>query len=669
MAVSQMQRVQIYTHSSHQASLINDLQDLEIIHINNINDQSESASEVPEVPAESELKDIIRSMQNDLSRLQTTITYLADFKEKKGLLGGLMGGRITLSSQEYSDIVNKADQSQWRNICDECQALAEQTTRLSSRENRLYADKENLLQWYNLDAPVEALRDTDKTIIRIGSIPISVYGEFLSDASSSEADIAVETVKQTRNEVNLVVIFLKENEQKASALLSRYGFSVASLPLTSGTVSDQLVLIDEELLEISKQREVIAEKSSQLAIHRPDLMTIYDHLKEALRREEIRESFINTEHTFMVDGWVRKRDVKELEDKLSEKYDELAIVVSDPLESDEPPVVLENRSLASPFQMITRLYGLPPYRKTDPSPLLAPFFALSLGICLSDVGYGILVILIAYFISRKLKSYRDLFNIMIISGSMGIVMGAITGGWFGISSEKLPSFLLSIRLIDPIKNQMPFMGLVIAIGFIQVWFGYFVKMRLYIKDRDWVGAFLEQLPWMLVMILIPVAVLLSMIEATSVFKASLAVIVLCLLILVAFAGRANKNPAARIAAGLFELYGKVSGTLGDILSYMRLFALGLSSGILAGVMNTIAGIMWGNPVGKVLAFGLLVGGHIFNLLMSCLGGFIHTTRLQFVEFFTKFYESGGEEFRPFRKEYNYITVVDQDNPQNQTIAK
>jgi V/A-type H+-transporting ATPase subunit I len=697
MAVSQMQRVQIFAHSSHRASLIKDLQDLEIIHINDLNkgepDESGNYSEVsaegksPLAPLSergefvsvsergeviSELRTVIRGIQNDLSRLQSTIDYLADFEPKKGfvagLKNGLLGGKIPLSSQKYADITREVAHGEWRSICDECRSLEDQVVSLTNRESRLRSDREHLRLWSNLDVPVEEIRDTEKTAIRIGVVPVNAYDGFLGDLESSEVDVAFEIVGETKTEMHLVVMFLKEDEQEATSILTRHGFSPVSLPVRAGinpgptvTVADELRRIDEEISGIATQREDIAEKSAQLAAHRARLMAVYDHLTELLRQEEVRETFINTERTFMLDGWVRKRDANKLENELSGKYDEVEIVVSEPSEDDEPPVDLENRRLSNPFQMVTRLYGLPNYGEIDPTPLIAPFFAFFFGICLTDAGYGLVIALIAYFAARKIAgSGRNLFNLLIIAGFVTVLVGAITGGWFGIEidPEGPLSFLTRIRLLDPKKQQMPFFGAIIAIGFVQVWFGFFVKMYIDIRERDWAGAFYDQLPWLIAMILLAVGAVLYVTEGlTLAVLVAGAVVLLCFLTIIVFAGRESGNPIARIATGGFELYSKLTGTIGDVLSYLRLFALGLATGIIASVVNTMAGMMWGSLIGKVVAVGILAGGHLFNILINALGGFIHTTRLQFVEFFTKFYEGGGEEFQPFRREHTYITVI------------
>ena len=663
MAVSQMQRVQIFAHSSHRASLIKDLQDLEIIHVNDLNEQEKPTDEVP---SESEVRTIIRGMQNDLSRLQSAVNYLSNFEPKKGFIAGLLGDRVVLSSQEYAEIAREESDGEWRNSCNECQSLENEATNLTSRESRLKSDRENLRLWSSLDVPIEEIQDTEKVAIRIGIVPLSTYDGLLADIENSEADVAFEAVGETKTEVYLTVMFLQSDEQEAYSILTRYGFSPVSLSMTSGTVNDQLKHIEQELLEISSRREGIAKESYELATHRNKLMAIYDHMTELLRQEEIREAFAHTEYTFTVDGWVRKKDVKNLTNELSAKYDEVEIIASEPSKDDEPPVDLEIKGPADPFQMVTRLYGIPNYREIDPTPLIAPFFAFFFGICITDAGYGFIVALIAILAVRKVTGGgKNLLRLLVYAGLATMVVGAMTGGWFGISPDRLPGPLLKLRLLDPQgSGQMDFLKAILVIGFIQVWFGFFVKLYIDIRDRDWAAACFDELPWVLAMILIGVAGFLSLSHAPMIsVLVVVAGILLCCAVIILFAGRESSNPVARIGTGGFELYTKITGTFGDVLSYLRLFALGLATGIIASVINTMGGMMWGSPIGKVIAIGIFIGGHIFNLVINALGGFIHTARLQFVEFFTKFYEGGGEEFRPFKREHTYVTVVDAENLQ------
>jgi len=658
MAVSQMQRVRIFAHSSHRESLVKDLQDLEIVHINNVNEEIES-------PAENEVRANVRGIQSDLSRLQFTIDYLARFEPKKGLVASFLGGGKPLfSSQEYNSIAEETADGEWRKVCDECQSMEEQTARFSSRISRLHAEQANLNLWRNLDVPVEKLTDTEKVSIRIGVMPAISVDSLRDDIRNSDLKLGFEIVEMTGGEAYVVVMFLKVEEDEITSILAKHEFFPESLPIISGKVPDQLSQINEELSEISRQQQEIIEKSSQLAIHKIKLMAIYDYMSGLLSQEEVRESFSHTDYTFMVDGWTRKKDVEKLKNKLN-KYNELEITVSDPAEDEEPPVELENGSIAEPYRMVTNLYGRPHYREIDPTKLFAPFLTIGFGICLTDAGYGFTVALLSaiiLIIKRKNKGGNDLFRILLLCGLMTGFIGTVTGGWYGFTAPQLPSFMRKLVLIDPNVKQLEFLALIVLFGYIEVCFGFIVKMYIYLKKRDWIGAFCDQLPWILVMLLaaIPVASMLGKIDVPPVVnKLVIGIILLCALTIVVFAGRDIKNIAGRIGTGVFALYGNLTGTFGDTLSYMRLFALGLATGIIASSVNTIAGMLWTSTPGKIGAIAVLIFGHPFNIAINALGGFIHSMRLQFVEFFTKFYEGGGTEFRPFKKEHVYVAVSDE----------
>lgn len=655
MAVSQVQRVRIFAHGSHRASLVKDLQDLEIVHINNVNEEAES-------PAESEVRANVRGLQSDLSRLQFTINYLAKFEPKKGLVAGFLGGGKPLfTSQEYANIGEETKKGDWRSICDECQSVEEQTARYSSRISRIHTEQANLNIWRNLDVPVEKLTDTEKVAIRIGVMPaISVDG-LREDIKNSDLRLAFEIVEMSGGEAYVVVMFLKIDEHEITSILAKHEFFPESLPITSGRVIDQLNRINEELSEISRQQQEIIEKSSKLFVHKINLMAIYDYISGLLSQEEVRESFSHTDYTFMVDGWICKKNVEKLKDKLN-KYNELEISLSDPAEDEDPPVELENGIIAEPYRMVTNLYGRPHYREIDPTKLLAPFLTIGFAICLTDAGYGFTVALIAaiiMIINRK-KGANDLIRILFLCGLATGAVGAITGGWYGFTAPQLPPFMKKLVLIDPNVKQIEFLALIVLFGYIEVCFGFVVKMYISLKGRDWVSAFCDQLPWILVMLLVSVPVMgMIGVEVPSIAKnIAIGIILLCALVIVVFAGRDIKNIAGRIGTGIFALYGNVTGTFGDTLSYMRLFALGLATGIIASSVNTIAGMLWTSTPGKIGAIIVLLVGHPFNITINALGGFIHSMRLQFVEFFTKFYEGGGTEFRPFKKEHVYVAVGD-----------
>ena len=682
MAVNRMKRLHIVAHNSHRAELIKCLQDLEAVHIVDLTEamESESGNQEPESLrlqstevspdspwesanlATSATEDTIRGMRTDLADLQFAINYLTKFEPKKGFMGGFLANQVVFSQQEHDEILEKLGGEKWREICQECRSLEAETIQLASQENRLYADKSSLLPWSNLDVPIEDIRDTEKAVLTLGVIHITGYNNLIAEIESRNVDVFFETVYETKIEKYLLVIFLKEDEDVITPILTNHGFAETTLPYDAGKTSELLAQIDEEMQKIEKRTTEIHQRSMELAKEKSKLMAIYDQKLELLAQEEAKRNFIQTEHAFFLEGWVREKEAETLKDRLLQNFEVIHVELSEPSDDDEPPVDMENKPIFKPFQMVTSLYGIPKYREIDPTPLIAPFFAFFFGICLTDAGYGLALIVIAFLLARRFvtgEGAKQLFKILILAGGATIIAGALTAGWFGISPEKLPRLLLKLRVLDVQNKQTHFFYAVLALGYLQVWFGFVVKAYLDIRATNWKRAFLCQIPWLIAMTGAPALIAAYGGLSSEARLSGWAILVVCCILVIAFSDQESKSAVGRIGTGFFELYSRISGSFGDILSYSRLFALGLATGIIASVVNTMAGMTWGLPyIGKLITIGILLGGHLFNIVINALGGFIHTARLQFVEFFTKFYEGGGEKFEPFKQERLYTVVVD-----------
>jgi len=383
------------------------------------------------------------------------------------------------------------------------------------------------------------------------------------------------------------------------------------------------------------------------------------------QREDIKRQFFSTETTFLLKGWIREKDIPNLME-LTKKFKEIHINVTPPTKDETPPVALENPGLVSPFEMVTKLFGVPGKGEPDPTPLLAPFFALFFGICLTDAGYGLVLLLLSYIIMKKFRENegtQKLMKILIISGAVTVLVGALTGGWFGIDFEKLPPMFRTIKnirdklvILEPLKNPLALFATTLALGVLQVLTGIVIKFVMLIKQRNYYEAFTSPFAWFLIVTGIISAMLL---------KKTILWLIPCLgaLIILLFSARTG-NIIMRLLKGAYSLYG-ITGIFGDVLSYSRLFALALSTGVIALVINVVVGILYqmivsvpyiGVPIAILFGLIILVFGHIFNIVINSLGGFIHTTRLQFVEYFGKFYEGSGTEFKPFKQEFKYVKL-------------
>jgi V/A-type H+-transporting ATPase subunit I len=297
-----------------------------------------------------------------------------------------------------------------------------------------------------------------------------------------------------------------------------------------------------------------------------------------------------------------------------------------------------------------------------------PFFFIFFGMCLSDAGYGLIMMGLFYFASKKFKAEgraKKFFNLLILGGFSSFIAGVLMGSWLGNTLDFLPpqmifirNFLLNrITLIDPVNNPIPILIFSLILGLIQIYTGIIIKFMGNIKDKKLTDGLMDQGSWLL---LFTGIIMLGIVNIFSLSKLiallSKGMIAGGALSVIFTQGRVNKNIIKRVLAGIYALYGIV-GYLTDVLSYSRLFALCLATGIIAVVINNFALLTKDIPyIGFIFVILIYLGGHLFNIIISIMSAFIHSARLQYVEFFTKFYQGGGTAFIPFKIDTKYIKI-------------
>lgn len=446
--------------------------------------------------------------------------------------------------------------------------------------------------------------------------------------------------------------------------------SVISLPLSKGESVDNKLqaLISEKHQLQSNVSELHHEATKFIAIEQ-DIRFAYDALLHHLERERTLEITRNSPHSMVLSGWIPTLWVTRFTKRLHEHFPNAAIEVSDVTIEEKTPVLFQNNSLVKPFEAVTDLYGKPAYHELDPTGPLALFFLISFGLALTDAGYGIVIMLATFLAQRYMRLKRDMqkmMRLLFFGGAATVILGAVTGGWFSINLDALPegfvkSFLLSIKLIDPLKQPIVLLGIIFGFGIVQLSYAWIVRGIYHWKKGEKAIAIMDDFSWTALILFI----CLSLSSSKGLFLPVYAPFFKMLmyagfLFMVVTQGRTSKNIFLRIATGAFSITGLIA-FVSDTLSYSRLLALGLATGIIGLVVNLIASMVHeGIPVvGVVLAGVVLLVGHVFNLGINALGAFIHSGRLQFVEFFPKFMEGGGVAFRPLGRVGKYV-----DNPKD-----
>ena len=337
--------------------------------------------------------------------------------------------------------------------------------------------------------------------------------------------------------------------------------------------------------------------------------------------------------------------------------------VTDPDISENIPIKLKNNAFSRLFEPITRLYSLPNYSELDPTPLFAPFFMLFFGLCLGDGGYGLLILAATTFFKRKAKpEMKPFLTLGQYLGLMTVVVGILTGSFMGISLDQVEwSWLAGVKHYfitqdnfgDKFGGYSPLMVIALIIGLIQILFGMVVNAIKVQKQHGFRFA-ISHYAWAVLIVVLAITYLLSLKNAPPVYMYIMyAIIALCALCIL-FYNSPGKNIFINFGAALWNTYNMVTGLLGDTLSYIRLFALGLTGSILGGVFNMLAIDMTADIAfapGRWLAMLLiLLVGHSINFALSIIGAFVHPLRLTFVEYYKNSgFEGGGREYKPFKK--------------------
>lgn len=321
--------------------------------------------------------------------------------------------------------------------------------------------------------------------------------------------------------------------------------------------------------------------------------------------------------------------------------------IDDPTPEDEIPIQLTNGKFAKLFEPLTKLYMLPQYNELDLTLFFAPFFMLFFGLCLGDMGYGLLMIVALPIFTKLFKLINPDFSkwLVVLFGASTILCGTLSGSFFGFSLYDLNiPFVQKMKDLLYTDNSTMF-TVSLCIGVVQILFGMIIK-AINLTIQCGFKYALSTIGWFVLLVTIIVAVLLKVPFSSPVIIAFMALGAIGIL----FFQSPGKNPLLNVGLALWDTYNMATGLLGDVLSYVRLFALGLSGGILANVFNSMAvGMSPKTPViGFIVTALIFCVGHALNIFMNILGAVVHPMRLTFVEFFKNAgYTGGGEEYRPF----------------------
>ena len=606
-----------------------------------------------------------------IQRLSESIGAVKPYAKKPGFL--------TPQKREMTLDAIRGDVPKAESAAGEIEELLHTLTRLSAEREKAISTKAALEPWIRLPVPMSSIRNTPRVHYFIG-LCASKDQPRIDEQEYLEAEYYNETTT-----VPTILACQEEDTRIVQNFLKTIDWQDFVFPKMEGTPGQAIEALDARIAEIDDEAERTQQALEQHGDAIEVLQNAYDAETIDADRLSARSDLVYTASTFVLEGWMREDEVEKTEQAIRSVTDAYSFAYRDPEEGEEPPSVVKNNKFVTPFEEVQTLYSRPAYGTLDGTPYMTPFYILLFGLMLSDTGYGLLLMLgsVIYLKFKKPTGMsKGIAKVLFWGGISTVVWGVLTGSFFGITRtpssggvfDVIAGFFDRIGIfpawIDPMQDSMLMLGLCFGLGVLHSVAGYLVGAIDRFGRGDWKGAIFDQISWVLITLGLVIGFLPAITGMAGkplelpdlVTKIALGAAALGALFVVLFKGREKRNPLKRLTSGLGGLY-DVTGVLSDILSYARLFALGIATGVIGQVFNMLCSMLAGasNPVMKVIgAIGsiiLLVLLHTFNVAINALGAFVHCARLQYVEFYGKFYESGGKEFRPLSYNTKHVQVT------------
>ncbi|NLT24965.1 MAG: hypothetical protein GXX82_18155 [Syntrophorhabdus sp.] len=509
----------------------------------------------------------------------------------------------------------------------------------------------------HLSGPASPLTDIAWEPIEEGSDTCGVYPSGFTPAPGGQKTA-------NRDNVRVLIAVLADDADEVKDELSRLSFIETGLPDLSGTIGDHVRALEEDLVQLSTTIDETIARVRALASDRRSLIILKAFWTAARNERLALTKTLGGKWVHLLTGYIRARDVERLQSAFAKEFPDSVVILDDPSEDENVPVSLSLPKVFRPLSLLVEMFGLPPYRSFDPTPYLHINFYLFFGICFSDVGYGLMLIATSLYLIKRTKQYQgvaDFGRILLGGGISTVIFGALLGSWFGdLYMEKYlgeNNLLMRVQaffvVLDPISKTIYALLFALLIGVLNQFFGIALRMYGAIRKGDWKSAVFDGLFWYLTLPGLLIIVSKLFIDTPqTLYRTGLALFGAGALGLILTQGRDMKGPVARILGGVVSLYGIVgsygiTAFIGDVLSYCRLLALGLTTSIVGTTFNMLGGLLRDIPyVGLFCFIFIVVAGHLFNFVISLLGAFVHSMRLIFVEFFGRFYDAGARPFQP-----------------------
>lgn len=641
MAITKMNKFTLICLRENKKSVLKNLQSFGNSQLINLQSETNKENLSLKLIGSEGLDDDIKSIDTNLTILKSSISFLNAYVPKVSGLKAMKEGKPEIN---YDELQKFVDSSNWDIVCEELKSKEHRISDINNEKNKIKAELDLLKPWTDLDVSFNELSNFKNAKAYTGVIKVSSDSQ-INEIEEKFNELPLSNlyiVNRLNNDVYILLLVHESEKKDVETYIKSLDFSEVKIS-TSEKPSITIKNLEGKISELEEQKSLIVD-----SLKSDDRLSLLEKCEEyfdnARDRLECSKNFIGSKNTVVISGWVPVELNDELSSSIKDATLDYYLVFEDVKEEEdlEVPVKLKNNKFVSAFESITEMYSLPNYKGLDPTPWLAPFYLVYFGMMVADIGYGILVTLAALLSLKMFKFEENSEKFAKLFAYLGIsttIWGFIYGAGFG-------DFISFKSLLSQSDDIFTIMYLSIGFGVFQILVGMLIKLYMLLKSKQYYAAFAEVGFWLITFAGIALAVL-------KIPFGTIIMIVGMIAIVLTNGGDAT-SVAGKLGNGTYALY-NITGYLGDLISYTRLMALGIAGGSIAGAMNLIIGNLPGVAalvIGPIL-FVLL---HVFNLLLGLLGAYVHSCRLQYVEYFGKFYDGGGEAFKPFKMKNKKLKV-------------
>ncbi|HHU21531.1 MAG TPA: hypothetical protein GXZ51_03700 [Acholeplasma sp.] len=590
------------------------------------------------IPTETETVLIDVSKNDDvIERTKKSLSFLEKYQEKKDSI-------LAKTEVEYDDFFTY-DQEKM-DLLIKLEELEEKIALTHEENSALLEELDFYRPWLKLDVKLKDLTSSKYTDLFVGYVNSKDEEQFLESLDALGCDYKLYGLDKDKRAIIFASYY--QDKEKIDLLNKEYQFNELKFE-DDGLVKDIVKRLEKQIVTNNLYIDEASKKLTKLTKDKEKLYILSD--QAATDKELKLAPALDTLEAVYLEGWIRsdKEDVlKEVLEKAVSCYD---LVLLDPEEGEDPPTCNKNNKFVTPFESVTNMFEVPNYREVDPNPMMSIWFWFIFGMMMGDVGYGV-VMLIGGILFLKIYKPKGMLKqigkIIAYSSITTVLFGVLYGSYFGFELFK-PLF------VNPVEDPLTVLIFSFGVGLLHIVSGLVVKMYASFKAKDYSGAILDDFSW--IVLLLGLGVLLAgILYVPSLVKIGGIMMAVAVGVIILFGGRRKKGFIRKLTGGFTSLYGLVNH-MSDVLSYSRLLALGLSTAIIGLVMNMLAGMVQGSVIGIIISVIIYIVGHLFNIAMGLLSAYVHDSRLQYIEFFGKFYEGGGYEFKPLSVKLKHVDAI------------